>query len=163
MTTEQVSYDDEDTLQQKVQYANSQGLGGLMIWAVDLDTPDLRAMSGLIYPKQLNQWTIGNNDYWDDATPGICKSLDPLPECPWIDLLTNCFPRPSYRVWRLLCRGGDSHHPATLRRKQPFPSRNELAVLPDSSGTRPKRLCLERKPPLLQRALSGRGSPNGTE
>ncbi|KAH8895714.1 hypothetical protein GQ53DRAFT_853840 [Thozetella sp. PMI_491] len=73
-----VSYDDQDTFQQKIQYANSQGLGGLLIWAVDLDTPTLDAMQGLVYPKTLNAFENGdvNGAYWQDASQGICRLTD---------------------------------------------------------------------------------------
>ncbi|KAF4332668.1 bacteriodes thetaiotaomicron symbiotic chitinase [Fusarium beomiforme] len=43
-----VSYDDKVTFQQKVKWADSVGLGGLMIWAIDLDDNDFTALSGLI-------------------------------------------------------------------------------------------------------------------
>src|SRR5436190_9347513 len=72
----QVSYDDKDTFQQKVEYANSLGLGGLLIWAVDLDTPDLEALQGLIYPKQLNSFGPGDIVHWDDANAGACRLTD---------------------------------------------------------------------------------------
>jgi chitinase len=35
-----VAYDDEDTLQMKADFARSQCLGGLMVWAVSHDTSD---------------------------------------------------------------------------------------------------------------------------
>lgn len=35
-----VSFDDIDTFQEKISFANSIGLGGLFIWALDHDTPD---------------------------------------------------------------------------------------------------------------------------
>lgn len=43
-----VSYDDAKTFQQKVDWANSVGLGGLMIWAIDLDDEDFTELGGLI-------------------------------------------------------------------------------------------------------------------
>ncbi|KAJ4003710.1 hypothetical protein NW766_012161 [Fusarium irregulare] len=43
-----ISYDDKVTFQQKVKWADSIGLGGLMIWAIDLDDNDFTALSGLI-------------------------------------------------------------------------------------------------------------------
>lgn len=42
-----VSYDDKKTFAQKVKWADSVGLGGLMIWAMDLDDADFTALSGL--------------------------------------------------------------------------------------------------------------------
>ncbi|KAF2460036.1 hypothetical protein BDY21DRAFT_361899 [Lineolata rhizophorae] len=43
-----VSYDDEETFTQKIDWANEVGLGGLMIWAVDLDDTKFTALSGLV-------------------------------------------------------------------------------------------------------------------
>ncbi|KAF7884611.1 uncharacterized protein EAF02_004947 [Botrytis sinoallii] len=43
-----VSYDDSDTFAQKVEWANSVGLGGVMIWSVDQDDADFDALKGLI-------------------------------------------------------------------------------------------------------------------
>ena len=43
-----ISYDNNVTFQQKVDFANSHCLGGVMIWAVDLDTYDWQALSGLL-------------------------------------------------------------------------------------------------------------------
>lgn len=36
-----VSFDDKETFQQKIKWANSNGIGGLAIWALDQDTDDL--------------------------------------------------------------------------------------------------------------------------
>lgn len=68
-----VSYDDQDTFQAKIKYANEQGLGGLLVWALDQDTLQLDALSAVIYPKALgsigaeaegvNNWeTLGASD-----------------------------------------------------------------------------------------------------
>ncbi|KAL4924010.1 uncharacterized protein BDV17DRAFT_295821 [Aspergillus undulatus] len=43
-----VSFDNEKTFRQKVDYANEVCLGGVMIWALDQDTYDWQALSGLI-------------------------------------------------------------------------------------------------------------------
>ncbi|MCJ1355899.1 MAG: hypothetical protein MMC33_005891 [Icmadophila ericetorum] len=73
-----VSYDDQDTFQQKVEYANNVGLGGLLIWALDLDTDDLQALQAVIYPKLLNAYDKQTSDasYWQDATVGDCRVTD---------------------------------------------------------------------------------------
>ncbi|KAM0553403.1 hypothetical protein ACHAPJ_007417 [Fusarium lateritium] len=39
-----ISFDDPKTFQMKIDYAGKMGLHGLMIWAIDLDTPDLQAL-----------------------------------------------------------------------------------------------------------------------
>ncbi|CZT52813.1 uncharacterized protein RSE6_14193 [Rhynchosporium secalis] len=43
-----ISYDDPDTFKQKVEWANSVGLGGSLIWASDTDDAECTAHSGLI-------------------------------------------------------------------------------------------------------------------
>ncbi|RSL86747.1 hypothetical protein CDV31_016357 [Fusarium ambrosium] len=40
-----VSYDDKDTIKQKIEFANALGLGGLLIWAIDLDNTRLDALA----------------------------------------------------------------------------------------------------------------------
>lgn len=74
-----VSYDDKDTFQQKVEYANNQGLGGLLIWAIDQDTSELDALQGLIYPKTLNAFvddTVNDYEYWQSSSEGVCRLTD---------------------------------------------------------------------------------------
>ncbi len=41
------SFDDAETFQLKIQYANKIGLSGLMIWAIDLDDGDLSALQAV--------------------------------------------------------------------------------------------------------------------
>lgn len=69
------AYDDEQTFQQKIKYANNQGLGGLLIWAIDQDDSNLDALRGVIYPKNL---TVGNPtddvNYWNNQQPGTCET-----------------------------------------------------------------------------------------
>lgn len=65
-------------LQQKIKYANDIGLGGLLVWALDLDTSDLQALQGLIYPKGLNAFSAGpdTKDDWNNAAAGDCRTTD---------------------------------------------------------------------------------------
>ncbi|KAL7793735.1 glycoside hydrolase family 18 protein [Trichoderma ceciliae] len=43
-----VSYDDKTTYQQRVEFANARGLGGLMIWAIDQDDERYTALESLL-------------------------------------------------------------------------------------------------------------------
>ena len=54
---EWVSFDDIDTIQQKTEYLKSMGLGGAMIWALDLDDFNGNCGSGETYPllKTINR------------------------------------------------------------------------------------------------------------
>ncbi|RSL51633.1 hypothetical protein CEP51_015172 [Fusarium floridanum] len=42
-----ISFDDAETFQMKIDYASKMGLHGLMIWAIDLDTPNLEALRSI--------------------------------------------------------------------------------------------------------------------
>ncbi|KAH7120620.1 hypothetical protein EDB81DRAFT_666993 [Dactylonectria macrodidyma] len=42
-----ISFDDVETFQMKIDYASKIGLHGLMIWAIDLDTPNLEALRAI--------------------------------------------------------------------------------------------------------------------
>ncbi|PQE17112.1 glycosyl hydrolase family 18 protein [Rutstroemia sp. NJR-2017a BBW] len=73
-----VSFDDEDTFQQKIEWANSQGIGGLSVWAIDLDTNDLQALQGLLYPGGLNSFydNVTTSADWRDVQGGQCHLSD---------------------------------------------------------------------------------------
>ncbi|UKZ47181.1 hypothetical protein TrVGV298_001395 [Trichoderma virens] len=43
-----VSYDDKETFAQNIEYANSVGLGGVMVWSVDQDDMHFNALRGLL-------------------------------------------------------------------------------------------------------------------
>lgn len=55
-----IAYDDSETLQEKVAFANKQGLGGLMIWAVDLDDRKHTALDALLQPDGLGKFAKRN-------------------------------------------------------------------------------------------------------
>ncbi|KAI4122687.1 MAG: hypothetical protein LQ338_005669 [Usnochroma carphineum] len=73
-----VSYDDEETFKQKIDFGNKLGLGGLLIWSVDQDTEDLKALQAVLAPKSLKhfQKEAENADYWKDATAADCYVSD---------------------------------------------------------------------------------------
>ncbi|KAL7895963.1 glycoside hydrolase family 18 protein [Trichoderma sp. TUCIM 5745] len=52
-----ISFDDAQTIQAKIDYANRLGLSGLMIWAIDLDNGQLDALRAISDPS-----IIGNDD-----------------------------------------------------------------------------------------------------
>jgi chitinase len=81
-----VSYDDFETFQQKISFANGLGLGGLLIWAVDLDTQQLDALEAVIYPEPLGSKGADASiaDTWEDAGEGHCR----VTECGY----TGCKP-----------------------------------------------------------------------
>ncbi|RFN52992.1 glycoside hydrolase family 18 protein [Fusarium flagelliforme] len=72
-----VSFDDFDTFQQKIDFANGLGLGGVLIWAIDLDTKDLEALSAVLYPKRLREYKDkSTKDTWASLGKGHCRLTD---------------------------------------------------------------------------------------
>jgi chitinase len=73
-----VSYDDKDTFKAKLDYANSVGLGGLLIWSIDQDTDNLDALSALLEPKSLSavRKQADSVNIWRDATQADCYVSD---------------------------------------------------------------------------------------
>ncbi|EED18783.1 bacteriodes thetaiotaomicron symbiotic chitinase, putative [Talaromyces stipitatus ATCC 10500] len=53
-----VSYDDEQTFAAKIEYANKMGLGGLMVWAIDLDDSNLEALKAITDKSVLNASSV---------------------------------------------------------------------------------------------------------
>lgn len=78
-----VAYDDEETLETKVEFALGQNLGGIMVWAVSHDMPNGR-FSNSFYSRTVNRHGLmsksvtNNTDYIK-----IKKTID---QCKW----TNC-------------------------------------------------------------------------
>ncbi|KAK5011402.1 hypothetical protein LTR28_003418 [Elasticomyces elasticus] len=93
-TDQWVSYDDADTLKQKVDWANSVGLSGVLIWASDLDDDKYTAHAGLVgrsvysnnilqttkktlsAPQAVIQDIAGSNGQNCFAYTGKCVALD---------------------------------------------------------------------------------------
>ncbi|KAH7173118.1 glycosyl hydrolases family 18-domain-containing protein [Fusarium flagelliforme] len=92
-----VSYDDKTTFEQKVKWADSIGLGGLMIWAVDLDDSDFTALSGLIgksVQKGVNKLpSISERDgkSWSSETGQDCWVTDCGTHCPLTDVTLKTY------------------------------------------------------------------------
>ncbi|KAH7124946.1 hypothetical protein B0J13DRAFT_646964 [Dactylonectria estremocensis] len=72
-----VSYDDQDTIQQKIEFANSLGLGGLLIWAIDLDNTQLDALAAVLYPEGFNTYQARSTENpWVELGEGHCTVSD---------------------------------------------------------------------------------------
>ncbi|KAI1180783.1 carbohydrate-binding module family 18 [Nemania sp. FL0916] len=73
-----VSYDDAETFKQKIDFANDQGLGGLLIWAIDQDTDDLEALRGVVGEGnlKLNSKLAQNKDTWEGVSVPDCYVTD---------------------------------------------------------------------------------------
>ncbi|KAM7196715.1 putative glycosyl hydrolases family 18 protein [Naviculisporaceae sp. PSN 640] len=69
-----VSYDDADTFKQKIEWANNEGLAGLLIWAIDQDTANLEALSGVLAPRVPRAMSLlaEKSSYWDDVKVPDC-------------------------------------------------------------------------------------------
>ncbi|KAF7870544.1 hypothetical protein EAF04_004288 [Stromatinia cepivora] len=96
-----VSYDDFDTIQQKIEFANSLGLGGLLIWAVDLDTKELEALSAVVYPESLGvRAEESTADNWADVDGGACRVTEcGSPHCSPGEILIDTQQCSAYDLW----------------------------------------------------------------
>jgi chitinase len=78
-----VSYDDEETLKMKSEYAQSMCLGGLMVWAISHDTQDAKYHKALA--KAANRKILSLP--MTDGSGNAFENLEvPMDQCKW----TNC-------------------------------------------------------------------------
>ncbi|KAK3360720.1 family 18 glycosyl hydrolase [Lasiosphaeria hispida] len=78
-----LSYDDEETIKDKVDFASSQGLRGLFVWAIDQDDDDHTAISAIVPPGKFDKQNgVGTNGNFKPAT-GSCtwSSCGDSPKC----------------------------------------------------------------------------------
>ncbi|KAG8164746.1 hypothetical protein KVR01_005021 [Diaporthe batatas] len=79
-----ISYDDAKTLKQKVDWADSVGLGGVMIWSVDQDDADFTALEGLLgqtipsFEENLKRAEVADTNHWSSVNGQGCKVSDCL-------------------------------------------------------------------------------------
>ncbi|KFA55929.1 hypothetical protein S40293_08857 [Stachybotrys chartarum IBT 40293] len=79
-----ISFDDEDTMEQKIQWANEVGLGGVMIWAVDHDDNNFSALEALLgeplptYAQNLQRAAVSDTDRWSSVNGQACRVSDCL-------------------------------------------------------------------------------------
>ncbi|KAI0203159.1 carbohydrate-binding module family 18 [Astrocystis sublimbata] len=73
-----VSYDDHETFKQKIDFANKQGLGGTLIWAIDQDTDDLQALRGIVGDNNLKLYSkqAQKKDDWEGVSVPDCYVTD---------------------------------------------------------------------------------------
>ncbi|ORY64854.1 glycosyl hydrolases family 18 protein-like protein [Pseudomassariella vexata] len=73
-----VSYDDAETFQQKIDFANDLGLGGLLIWALDQDTDNLEALTGVVGEGNLRLFSkqAANADTMEGVSVPDCYVTD---------------------------------------------------------------------------------------
>ncbi|KAF5692426.1 chitinase [Fusarium denticulatum] len=91
-----VSYDDEQTLQIKVDRAGERCLGGVMVWAISHDTKDARFNKALASILG-REWSTGSLD--DDEKPGDWLKK-PYEQCRWSNCKEPC-PKGWVHVGRL--------------------------------------------------------------
>lgn len=78
-----VSYDDKETIQMKIDYANGKCLGGTMIWAVSTDTTDGIAANAYLQTNGLAQRSLFGGG-------GNPKKEDSLSTCIWGECGKDC-------------------------------------------------------------------------
>lgn len=86
-----VSYDDTETFQMKIEYANSLCLGGVMAWALDLDTPGVdtaidsltsSTLSSDSTSIEIKKATVVSNSLTVGLFWTVCQPKDTSDACP---------------------------------------------------------------------------------
>lgn len=115
-----VSYDDETTSQMKIDYANKMGLGGLMVWAIDLDDGSLSALSAIS--------AVNSTDSGFDLVPleylfppDILPANDSKPSWGLITLGDKTSLEPNEGGFGFMLVAGDSHAVSNLRKRDGEP------------------------------------------
>ncbi|KAH8895448.1 glycoside hydrolase [Thozetella sp. PMI_491] len=106
-----VSFDDEETIRWKVDFANSQGLRGLFIWAITQDTTNHTMLNAVLQPEGLGKFKEKNRvhsdiDDWDGKSPDKCVFSDCDGSCdPGMIPITDirCDPVGNKQPRKLLC------------------------------------------------------------
>ncbi|KAI8315297.1 glycosyl hydrolase family 18 [Colletotrichum sp. SAR11_59] len=72
--------DDADTIEAKIKFANSQGLGGLLIWSIDQDTDKLDALTAVVgkdVMSSISRASLAKDSaYWQDMGAQNCYVTD---------------------------------------------------------------------------------------
>jgi chitinase len=77
-----VSFDDDETFKQKVDWANDVGLSGLMIWSIDQDDKEFSALAGLLgrslqsYSSLLQRAVVSDAGKWTSINGQKCIITD---------------------------------------------------------------------------------------
>jgi chitinase len=85
-----VSYDNKKTFKQKVDWANSVGLGGVMIWSIDQDDNEFSALTGLLgrspgdFDSITKKSAVTDTGHWASMNGQKCIETDcaTVPLCP---------------------------------------------------------------------------------
>ncbi|KAI8944631.1 carbohydrate-binding module family 18 [Xylaria longipes] len=85
-TDQWISYDNEDTLREKVNFANNLGLRGLFIWAIDQDTLNSTLLDAVLQPEGLGKFGK-HNGVGNDGQDWISGSMI---GCDWSECGGSC-------------------------------------------------------------------------
>ena len=132
-----VSYDDETTFQMKIDYANKMGLGGLMVWAIDLNDGSLSALSAIS--------AVNSTDSGFDLVPleyifppGILPANDSKPSWGLITLGDKSSLEPNEGGFGFMLIAGDSHAVSNLQKRDGEPEPFYFLDYPSGISNAPK-------------------------
>lgn len=114
-----ISYDDQQTFQQKIKFFNEKGLGGLLLWAIDQDDRNRDALRGVLYPQDLVMTDSLKDDvsYWQSQHPGDCQTTECGKHCSpgFIEMESLSCPDGSDSEWRICCPLSSAPDPSTCQ------------------------------------------------
>jgi chitinase len=71
-----ISYDDRETFQEKIDFANDRGLSGILIWAIDLDNQNLDALKTVSGKQDLRRGIKDSQVFTDFSAKDSCYITD---------------------------------------------------------------------------------------
>ncbi|KAF6812686.1 glycosyl hydrolase family 18 [Colletotrichum sojae] len=84
-----ISYEDRESIIEKVKYAKSKGLLGLAVWSIDLDDDDHHLLNATLYPGGLGSLSLTTGTNHDDSSN--YNNVD-ISQCSWSDCQTSSVP-----------------------------------------------------------------------
>ncbi|KAI8197977.1 Mutanase, partial [Colletotrichum sp. SAR 10_65] len=84
-----ISFEDRDSIIEKVKYAKSKGLLGVAVWAIDLDNDDHSLLNATLYPGGLGSLSLTTGTNHDDSSNYTNVEIS---ACAWSDCTTSTIP-----------------------------------------------------------------------
>jgi chitinase len=138
-----ISFDDATTFKAKIDYANSMGLGGLMVWAVDLDDNNLDALNAISSADEIgavdNPFTLVDLKYLSPTEDLPANGTTPsYGLVNFGSLADSGSMNPSQTAFGFLLIAGDSYAVTQLRKRDGLPDPFVFLDCPPDVTSQPK-------------------------
>lgn len=155
-----ITYDDEESFDKKREMLDKECFGGVMIWAIDQDTPDFQALSGLLGDDFVSGGFLEGGELSDEEKEGLVDEMGGLTG-DGCYVTTGCVGAKQYIETTSDCNAGDVtvaivHSPGESGYN--LYGALDYTAMPCSEGQF-KRVCCPAKSPAINCKWEGR--PDG--